>query len=351
MTDFRKTDFQKTECLRLTAYLGERQRSNSRFATDEILDLFARRGVASSVLLRGIAGFGARHVLRTDQSLSLSEDPPVVVAAVDTPEVINTLASDVTAFMPRGLLTLEPATLLDSPSVETAMADDDFVRLTVSLGRNRRIDGVPAFKVVCNLLYRNKFAGATAFLGVDGTAHGQRRRAHFVGRNLDVPLAIIAMGTAGQVRAVMPDLHAVLDRPLVTIEAMQLCKRDGTLLNPPKSHSPHPSRWQRLTVHTSEATRHDGLPIHRALVRRLRESRTASGATVLRGVWGFHEDRAPHGDRLIQFGRRVPVMTLIVDTAANIGRSFEIVDELTSQDGLVTCQDIPAMTVLDNQRR
>lgn len=345
------TDQPKTQCLQLTAYLGERQRSNSRFATDEILDLFARRGVESSVLLRGIAGFGARHVLRTDESLSLSEDPPVVVGAVDTPEVIDMLAGDVTAVIPRGLLTLEPATLLNSPAADPGLANDDAVRLTVSLGRNRRINGTPAFDVVCDLLYRNHFAGATAFVGVDGTARGQRRRAHFFSRNLDVPVVIVATGTAGHVRTVLPELHATLDRPLVTIEAVRLCKRDGVLLAKPGPQSPNGSRWQRLTVHTSEATRHDGLPIHRALVRRLRESRSASGVTVLRGIWGFHGDHEPHGDRPIQLGRRVPVMTVVVDTAANISRSFGIVDELTSQHGLVTCHDVPAMAMLDGQRR
>ena len=48
----------------------------------------ARSAVATSVMLRGIASFGPRHVLRSDQSLSMSEDPPVAVAAVDTADKI-----------------------------------------------------------------------------------------------------------------------------------------------------------------------------------------------------------------------------------------------------------------------
>ena len=93
-----------TDCLRLTVYLGERQRVNSHFAADEILDLFSRRRVANSVLLRGIAGFGAHHILRTDESLTLSEDPPVVIAAVDVADVIAPLADDVAATIPQGLV-------------------------------------------------------------------------------------------------------------------------------------------------------------------------------------------------------------------------------------------------------
>ena len=41
------------------------------------------------------------------------------------------------------------------------------------------------FYAVCDLLHRHHFDGASALLGVDGTAHGERRRAHFFARNVD----------------------------------------------------------------------------------------------------------------------------------------------------------------------
>ena len=62
----------------------------------------------------------------------------------------------------------------------------------------------------------------------------------------------------------------------------------------------------------------------------------------MRGVWGFHGDQPPHGDRLLQLRRRVPVVTIIVDTPERIARSFEAVDELTEETGLVTSEMVPA---------
>ena len=82
-------------------------------------------------------------------------------------------------------------------------------------------------------------------------------------------------------------------------------------------------------IYTSEATHHDGMPIHRALIRKLWDSHTVSGATVLRGIWGFHGDHEPHGDKLIQYGRQVPVTTIVVDTPEVIAACFHIVDEVT----------------------
>lgn len=343
------------EALKLTAYFAERQRTGSRFLAEAMLDLFAERRVTTSVMLRGISGFGHQRIIRTDQSLTLSEDPSVAVSAVDTLDTIGLLADDVVAMTRSGLITCERARLFDGSLDADPVTGGDTVKLTVYVGRNRRVDGIPAYKSVCDVLYRNGFAGASVYLGVDGTVHGERRRAHFVGRNVDVPLMVIAVGTTGQAQASRTELAALLQRPLATVERVTLCKRNGSLIGAPPALPEADDHgrpvWQKLMVFTSEANQHDGAPIHRALVRRLWESRVATGATVLRGIWGYHSERKPHGDKLIQLGRQVPVMTVIVGSPASIARSFDIVDEVTAESGLVTCEMVPALlTLADGER-
>jgi len=92
---------------------------------------------------------------------------------------------------------------------------------------------------------------------------------------------------------------------------------------------------------TSEAALHDGRPVHRAITRALR-AHGSSGATSLRGIWGFHGDHRPHGDRPFQIGRRVPTVTVVIDTPERIGRAFPIIDVLTREHGLVTSELVPA---------
>ena len=87
---------------------------------------------------------------------------------------------------------------------------------------------------------------------------------------------------------------------------------------------------------------HNGQPVHRAIVRALRAA-GVSGATTQRGVWGFHGDHAPHGDRLLQLGRHVPVVTIVIDSPERIATAFAVVDELTAEQGLVTSETVPAM--------
>ena len=84
------------DCLKLTVYFGERKRVAGRFVADALLDLFGHHEIATSVLLRGVEGFGLKHHLRTDSSLTLSEDLPAVAIAVDTRPRIKALLHDAT---------------------------------------------------------------------------------------------------------------------------------------------------------------------------------------------------------------------------------------------------------------
>jgi PII-like signaling protein len=344
------------DCLKLTTYFGERDRHARAFVADELLALYGRAELQTSVLLRGALGFGLEHHLRTDRLLTLSEDLPVVTVAVDARARIEAILDDVIAVQHKGLLTLERARMLSGEIAPLALPEgrDEATKLTIYVGRRERVGRKPAFVAVCDLLHRHGIAGATALLGVDGTAHGERERARFFGRNANVPMMIIAVGSGAQIARVLPELGDLLRRPLITLERVHVCKRDGELLGPPPALPGTDEHglglWQKLMIYTSSATMVGRRPIHLELIRRLRAA-GARGATTLRGLWGFHGDHAPHGDRLLQVRRHVPVVTTVIDAPERIGRSFAIVDELTAQHGLVTSEIVPALTAMTADAR
>ena len=72
------------DCIKLTSYFGERHRTDGKFVGDALIDLYGTHEIAASILLRGIEGFGLKHHLRTDRSLTLSEDLPLIAIAVDS---------------------------------------------------------------------------------------------------------------------------------------------------------------------------------------------------------------------------------------------------------------------------
>jgi PII-like signaling protein len=356
-----------SDILKLTTYFGERSRSGGRLLADELLDAHARHELRASVLLRGVQGFGAKHSRRSDRLLTLSEDLPLVSVAVDARERIQALAQEVGMIGHEGLMTLERASL-DGAEARRArlQSSDETVKLTVYLGRHERINGSPAFVAVCQALQDSGVAGATVLLGVDGTMHGQRRRARFFAHNANVPLLVVAVGEAARIERALERVGRLLAEPLFTIELVRVCKRDGTLLTAPHelaasegaaahSHAKSmpapaaiessPRLRQKLTIVVSESARHENRPVYIELVRRLRQA-NAGGATSLRGIWGFHGDHQPHGDRLLAIRRRVPVVTETIDTPERITALFPIVDELTHERGLVTSELIPLTSPL-----
>ena len=332
-----------SDALKLTTYFGERDRAGDRFLADALADLYGRHRLRTSLVMRGVEGFGVKHHLHTDRLLTLSEDLPIVSVAVDERARIEALLDEVVAVSGDGLITLERARMGEA-AVMAAAGEE--TKLTVYLGRGERADGRPAYLAVVDALHRHGVAGATVLLGVDGTVRGERRRARFFAGNAQVPMMVVAVGAGERIADALPSVRALLAEPLMTVERVRVCKRDGRRLGAP---DPVPGTdpsglavWQKLMVYCGEQSRHAHRPLYFEIVRALR-SAGAAGATALRGIWGYHGDHAPHGDSFRQLRRRVPVVVVIVDTPERITRWFSIVDGLTDETGLVTSEQVPAL--------
>ena len=272
----------------------------------------------------------------------------MISVAVDTRARIEAALPEVRELTTKGLVTLERARLLrERPSADdVADRHGEHTKLTIYVGRKHRIAGNPAYLGVVETLHRLGVAGATVLLGVDGTLHGARQRAAFFGRNVDVPMMIISIGTSATTAAAFEELEAQIDQPLATIERVQILKRDGErIAGVPVVAGTDPSGlnvWQKLMIYTGEQSRDDdGQPIYQQLVGSLREA-GAAGATCIRGIWGYHGAHRPHGDRFFSVRRHVPVVTVLVDSPERIRELYPIVDRLTHQTGLVTSEVVPA---------
>ncbi len=335
------------DCLKLTAYFGERDRAGGRFLADALTEVGARHGLRIGLVMRGAEGFGIGQRLRTDRLLTLSEDLPIVSVAVDERSRVEAVVGEVRRLGLGGLVTLERARMLSGRMDPVVLAPGlgDETKLTVYVGRRERAGSRPAYEAVVELLHERGVAGATVLLGVDGTVRGVRRRAAFFGANPHVPLMIIAIGSGERIAGALPELGELLASPLATLERVRVCKRDGLLLAGPQQLPEVDASglgiWQKLMVYAGEQSRHAGHPLHERVVRALREA-GAAGATTLRGTWGYHGDHRPHGDSVWRLGRRVPVVTVVVDRPERVREWFAIVDELTGETGLVTSEMVPA---------
>ena len=91
----------------LRIFLGELDKHGPRPLYEAIVIRARELGLAGATVLRGPMGFGARSILHTAKILRLSEDLPVVIEIVDTPEQIDRVVPILDEMVGEGMLTLE----------------------------------------------------------------------------------------------------------------------------------------------------------------------------------------------------------------------------------------------------
>jgi PII-like signaling protein len=347
------------EMLQLRFHFGERDRCADGPLDAAVIDACARRGVAAAALLRGVEGFGAKHRLRTDRLLSLSEDAPLVAVAVGEHAAVEGLAEEVREMASGGLVVLEGVEGGDRGAPEDegegsggAPRDgeegapnggaDELVKATIWGPRSGSAS--PHLGAVA-ALHRHGALAATVLLGVDGVLEGERRRGRFVASNTGVPAMTVAVGERASIGAALAELDTT--GHLVTVEAVESFRRIATVshhsdggvepkwrIEPPSLHTA-----TRVTLVTSEIAACESHPLYVELIRRLR-AEGAAGATALRGVWGFRGDGEPHGDRVLALRRDVPLVVETVDTPERAARWREIALELAGDREVVYSEAI-----------
>jgi hypothetical protein len=91
----------------LRIFIGESDRWHGRPLYQAIVERVREEGLAGATVVRGIEGFGADSHLHTSRILRLSEDLPVVIELVDTPERIDAVLPLLDEMVEEGMVTVE----------------------------------------------------------------------------------------------------------------------------------------------------------------------------------------------------------------------------------------------------
>jgi PII-like signaling protein len=91
----------------LRLFIGESDTWHGKPLYQAIVERVRQEGLAGATVVRGIEGFGADSRLHTSRILRLSEDLPVVIELVDTPEQIDRVVPILDEMVAEGMLTLE----------------------------------------------------------------------------------------------------------------------------------------------------------------------------------------------------------------------------------------------------
>ena len=111
------------------------------------------------------------------------------------------------------------------------------VLMRVHIGERDRYDGKPLYEQIVHLLRERGYAGATVFRGVMGFGaggHVASDRIELV--SFDLPLVIECVDTQEQIEAILPEIDAMMDAGLITIERAKVI-----LYRPPLGRDQQPT--------------------------------------------------------------------------------------------------------------
>jgi len=97
---------------RLTIFMGETDQHRHKPLYTEIVHRAHAAGLAGATVVRGLEGYGASRHIHTTRILSLSEDLPVVVIIIDTPERIDAFLPALDELITEGLVVREPVEIV-----------------------------------------------------------------------------------------------------------------------------------------------------------------------------------------------------------------------------------------------
>jgi PII-like signaling protein len=100
-------------CLRL--FIGEAHEWQGKPLYQTIVERAWQYGIRGATVMRGIEGFGPEHHLSTERLIDISENLPIIIEMVDSPERIHSLLPGLDLLMQRGMITMTPVTIIVEP--------------------------------------------------------------------------------------------------------------------------------------------------------------------------------------------------------------------------------------------
>src|SRR5688572_7593456 len=96
----------------LRIFIGESDRHGQHPLYEAIVLKARQTGLAGATVVRGVMGFGKNSVIHTAKILRLSEDLPMVIEIVDSPDKVEAFLPALDEMITDGLVTMERVKVL-----------------------------------------------------------------------------------------------------------------------------------------------------------------------------------------------------------------------------------------------
>ena len=103
---------QTGKAVKVTIYLSDGARRHGVPVYSEIVDFLFHHGIASATVLKGVAGFGARHRMHSAHILEISDHLPLRIEFIDTREKVEAILPELEKRTGSGLIEMQETTVI-----------------------------------------------------------------------------------------------------------------------------------------------------------------------------------------------------------------------------------------------
>jgi len=220
---------------KVSIYVGEDHQYHGHSLYAAILDYLFYRGVSGANVVRGIAGFGADHHLHTTRILRLTENLPIKIQFVESPEKVDELLPKLHEMVGTGLIEIQDTMVAKPSEISHKHARQDAgpplkregkaKLMRIYIGENDKWRDKPLYQALVESMRANEIAGVTVYKGILG--YGANRRIHqekTLSLSHDHPILLSVIETEEKLRAFLPILDDMVQQGLVVLSNVDIIK-------------------------------------------------------------------------------------------------------------------------------
>lgn len=220
---------------KVSIYVGEDHQYHGQSLYAAILDYLFYRGVSGANVFRGMAGFGADHHMHTTRILRLTENLPIKIQFVESPEKVDELLPKLHEMTGTGLIEIQDTMVAKPSEVSRKHARPDIgpplkkegkaKLMRIYIGENDKWRDKPLYQALVESMRANEIAGVTVYRGILG--YGANRRIHqekTLNLSHDHPVLLSVIETEEKIRGFLPILDDMVQQGLVVLSNVDIIK-------------------------------------------------------------------------------------------------------------------------------
>lgn len=220
---------------KVSIYVGEDHKYHGHSLYSAILDFLFYRGISGANVVRGIAGFGADHHMHTMRIERLTENLPIKIEFIESPDKVEELLPKLHEMVGTGLIEVQETMVVKPSEVEKKTApqmstlplkrEGKAKLMRIFVGENDKWRDKPLHKALIESMRANDIAGVTVYQGILG--YGANRRVHketTLNLSHDRPMMLSVVDTEEKLKVYFPILDSMVQQGLVVLSDVDIVK-------------------------------------------------------------------------------------------------------------------------------